>query len=68
MSQKNDDKLVTVAGLVSPTVREAVETYRWQHRLSVSDVVREAIAEFLERHTDAFEGADVIEFVDSSAE
>ena len=36
-------KKVAITGTVTPALREAVEDYRWSHRMSLSDVVTEAI-------------------------
>ena len=36
-------KKVAITGTVTPALREAVEDYRWSNRMSLSDVVTEAI-------------------------
>lgn len=40
---KSTEKLVPVTGAITPELREVVEAYRWDHRQTTSDVVREAL-------------------------
>ena len=37
---------VTISGAVSAVISEAVESYRWAHRMSRADVVKEALTEW----------------------
>ena len=34
---------VAITGTISPDMREAIEEYRWSHRMSLSDVVVSAL-------------------------
>jgi len=40
----------SVAGSVPASLREAVEAYRWQHRMTVSDVLRAALTDWATAH------------------
>lgn len=43
---KNPETLAPLTGGVTPGTREAVESYRWQNRMTVSQVVRQAVEEW----------------------
>lgn len=40
------EKKIAITGTVTPALREAVEEYRWANRMSLSDVVTEALTEW----------------------
>lgn len=43
-------KRVTVSGTVTPELHDFIESHRWANRMSKSDVVNEALAEWGTRH------------------
>lgn len=52
------EKKIAITGTISPELREAVENYRWDNRMSLSDVVTQALGEWADKRGVSVEKAE----------